>query len=128
MGTKQVGRHTPGPWEWIRDGRAEYLMPAGKTDWWEFRIADDGSASGEYSTTITGNSPNGRLIAAAPELLAMLQELRECAEYWSEYDVPVGIVERLDSVIAKALGVQPSTALSRPPTAPQKRDKPSGSA
>ena len=33
-----------------------------------------------------------------------LRELRECAEYWSEYDVPLGIVERLDSVIKQAAG------------------------
>ena len=52
---------------------------------------------------------NARIVASAPQMLAMLQELRECAEYWSEYDVPVGIVDRIDAVIATALGVSPNT-------------------
>lgn len=34
----------------------------------------------------------------------MLQELAESAEYWSEYDVPVGIVDRINDAIAKAGG------------------------
>lgn len=42
------------------------------------------------------------LIAAAPDLLAICDELWECAGYWSEYDVPIGIVERLRAAIVKA--------------------------
>ena len=38
------------------------------------------------------------------DMLKMLTELQECAEYWSEYDVPLGIKERLDEVIKKARG------------------------
>jgi hypothetical protein len=44
------------------------------------------------------------LIAAAPEMLSMLLELQECAGYWSEYDVPLGLKERLDTAIRKARG------------------------
>jgi hypothetical protein len=47
-----------------------------------------------------------RLIAAAPELLAVLLELEESAEYWSEYEVPLGIVGRIRAAIAKATGEQ----------------------
>jgi formate dehydrogenase maturation protein FdhE len=36
------------------------------------------------------------------ELLAVLKELQESASYWSEYDVPLGIVDRIHAVIAKA--------------------------
>ena len=35
-------------------------------------------------------------------MLDMLIELQECADYWSEYDVPLGIVDRLNNVIEKA--------------------------
>jgi len=45
-----------------------------------------------------------RLIAAAPDLLAVCQELADSAAYWSEYDVPLGIVDRLKAAIAKATG------------------------
>jgi hypothetical protein len=47
---------------------------------------------------------NARLIAAAPNLLAVLQEIEESADYWSEYDVPLGIVERIRAAIALATG------------------------
>lgn len=42
------------------------------------------------------------LIAAAPDLLAVVQELIESASYWSEYDVPLGIVDRMRAALAKA--------------------------
>lgn len=45
-----------------------------------------------------------RLMAAAPDLLAICLELVESAEYWGEYDVPIGIVDRLNAAIAKAGG------------------------
>ncbi len=47
---------------------------------------------------------DARLIAAAPDLLAVLQDLQESAGYWSEYDVPIGIVERINAAIAQATG------------------------
>ena len=36
------------------------------------------------------------------EMLAVLKELQESAAYWSEYDVPLGIVDRINQAIAKA--------------------------
>jgi hypothetical protein len=47
---------------------------------------------------------NAALIAAAPDLLAACKELAESAAYWSDYDVPLGIVDRLNDAIAKAEG------------------------
>ena len=51
-----------------------------------------------------------RLAAAAPALLDVCVDLVESAEYWGEYDVPIGIVDRLNAAIAKAGG----TALRTP--------------
>ena len=48
---------------------------------------------------------NAKLIAAAPELLAVCLRLQESTFYWSDYDVPIGIVDQLNAAILKA---QPS--------------------
>ena len=45
-------------------------------------------------------------MAAAPDLLSVCKELAAPAAYWSDYDVPVGIVDRLNAAIAKAEGQQ----------------------
>lgn len=47
---------------------------------------------------------NDRLQAAHDGLLAVARELSASAAYWSEYDVPLGIVERLDAAIERATG------------------------
>ena len=35
----------------------------------------------------------------APQMYSVLKELQESAYYWSEYDVPLGIVERINDVL-----------------------------
>ncbi len=37
------------------------------------------------------------------KVLAVLLELKECSDYWSEYEVPIGIHERIDAAIAELL-------------------------
>ena len=49
---------------------------------------------------------SGHLIASAPDLLAVVKELEESSSYWSEYDVPLGIVDRIRAAIANAEGAQ----------------------
>ena len=44
------------------------------------------------------------LLKQRDELLSICAELQESAEYWSEYDVPLGIVERLTVAIASVKG------------------------
>ena len=96
--------HTPGPWfvsmkpDWDEDG----WMGVGvyDCDGGVYAVVDD-----EPETIARPFcEADARLIAAAPEMLAVLEELRESASYWSEYDVPVGIVERIESAIRKARG------------------------
>ena len=41
------------------------------------------------------------LEAQRDTLLTICEELAESADYWSEYDVPLGIVERLNAAIAR---------------------------
>jgi hypothetical protein len=56
------------------------------------------------------NLGRSKLLTNAPELLKICEELAGSAEYWSEYSVPLGIVDRLNAAIAKAGG----TALRTP--------------
>ena len=48
-------------------------------------------------------SSNG-IQEAFSEMLAVLKDLQESAAYWSEYDVPIGIVDRINAAIKKAEG------------------------
>lgn len=95
-------QHTPGPWEivtgdeWTTDiGTPEGEYEDGRKRHWN--IASVNKLRDEWEA-------NRRLIAAAPEMLAVLQELEESAAYWSEYDVPLGIVDRIKAACAKARG------------------------
>lgn len=85
--------HTPGPWRRYKDktGRVSKIEGRGR------RVCT-------FQPSDLNAEANAALIAAAPEMLAMLLELQECAGYWSEYDVPLGLKERLDTAIRKARG------------------------
>lgn len=61
------------------------------------------------------------LIDAAPELYAVLEELEESSSYWSEYYVPLGIVERIQAALRKARGERMS---AYPPVAEEPEDEP----
>ena len=37
----------------------------------------------------------------ASQMYSVLKELQESASYWSEYDVPIGIVDRINDVLEK---------------------------
>ena len=101
-----MSKHTPGPWEydkWLAchgekwsevNGRSKLLCEP-------ICIVPHDDVSDEGYVEVVANI---RLIAAAPELLSVLEELQESASYWSEYDVPLGIVDRINAAIAKAKG------------------------
>jgi len=89
--------HTPGPWR-LQLGKGvqfDYIINTKK---------DQPVACFSHYKQFTKKETkaNARLIAAAPDLLAVVKELEESASYWSEYDVPLGIVDRLRAAIAKA--------------------------
>ena len=95
-------KHTTGPWVIHPDDdlHPEYLGHV---------MTRDGCAAADCilewsSIEECEQIANARLIAAAPDLLSICQELEESADYWSEYDVPIGIVHRLRAAIAKATG------------------------
>ena len=57
-----------------------------------------------YGQSTDEGKANSKLLCAAPDMFNVLLELQESASYWSEYDVPIGIVERINSAINKAVG------------------------
>ena len=44
------------------------------------------------------------LEALNAEMLDIIELLHHCSDYWSEYYVPIGIVERMNNVKAQAKG------------------------
>jgi hypothetical protein len=92
-----MSAHTPGPWA---------------IDWNVSRLDVFSADAATLVATIRRSAlsaglddtakANARLIASAPQLLEVCKELSECAEYWSEYDVPIGIVDRLNNAIKLA--------------------------
>lgn len=91
---------TPGPWVWHTGNSSSWL--GRKSDIRsDGAVIDDGSACGEYCAVIDVNGCDAKLIAAAPELLSVLQKIVE-----SGHILPHLKIES-QWVIAKALGEQP---------------------
>lgn len=86
-------QHTPGPWHCIGDSIGTESC----------EIATVWNPTDSLNLYCEKRA-NARLIAAAPDLLAVCLELEESSAYWSEYDVPLGIFDRIQAVIAKATG------------------------
>lgn len=84
--------HTPGPWIVSHD-------PDGTSDDYCIGVPD-----GKVDQIAVCSKRDAALIAAAPDMYAVLKELAECSQYWSEYDVPLGIHDRIVAALAKAGG------------------------
>lgn len=56
--------------------------------------------------TDPGNNVSSLIQArdAVAKMIAVLREVDECAAYWSEYDVPIGIHDRIKAALAAATG------------------------
>ena len=86
--------HTPGPWK-LHDGETSVLGADGEL------VATCGFLP---RRDIGDVKANARLTTSAPTMLEVLEEVEECSRYWSEYDVPLGLHDRIKSAIAKARG------------------------
>jgi hypothetical protein len=101
--------HTPGPWVWHgHDGFHELVhhlegSTEGRPSY--IRIHDDGSAGDEYSPSIDVNGPDGKLIAAAPDLLEALKEFTAALVACSSLGLnseEIAMLKRGEAAIAKA--------------------------
>lgn len=102
-------KFTPGPWCWGGMYGHESVRIEAKGGRVVGTVRDserrglDKNGMYIYEQTEEGRA-NARLIAAAPDLYAVVDELEESSSYWSEYCVPIGIVDRLRAALAKARG------------------------
>lgn len=94
--------HTPGPWAFVTPDGMVVRHPQVYSD-----TGPVCNATWLGDSKLGELTANARLIAAAPMLLEVLQELKESSSYWSEYDVPLGIVERIQAAIALATVATP---------------------
>jgi hypothetical protein len=95
-------KHTPGPWQ--RDGNMIYeLMPNGfkrgiaqfKNKWWASITRDSGCTPEEFESVVCK-------LAAAPDMLAALEEAREALSHPPFVNSPT--LKTIDAAIAKAKG------------------------
>jgi aminoglycoside phosphotransferase len=89
MGNKNI-KHTPGPWG---------------VKGWRVTIPGTGEVTlaAPGVTTATADA-NARLISAAPELLAALEELHADLDFRKALPIKRGIFDRIKDAIAKAKG------------------------
>ena len=93
--------HTPGPWEYLEDDCSDderHGVIAKCNDLWIATCL----RSGTEASTEAEAEANARLIAAAPDLLAVLQSLLSYVECDGQVHGPIVTVARV--VIAKATG------------------------
>lgn len=87
---------TPGPWHLGR--YAHVVLPS--------QDLPDSEGGGIGICHVYGTDKrkhNADLIAAAPLLLEVLQEVQEFIETLSQYEMPIGMDDRINAAIAKAL-------------------------
>lgn len=66
------------------------------------RQAKIAASAEKYKQKWEANERKRRIELAAPELLEVLKEVNECSAYWSDYDVPIGLHDRIKAAIRKA--------------------------
>ena len=110
-----MSAHTPGPWRWEERNGYDVLVSCVEGEFYSngdkqhVEVIDDGSAGGEYSASIDVDGPDARLIAAAPDLLEALKDLREAINSRGVIDT-VKALKKTDAAIAKATATTGSTS------------------
>lgn len=94
-----MSAHTPGPWRWVKPipGKLELVSGISRVLFRKSNNLDSGLV-----TDIDPSSPDAKLIEAAPDLLAALEEIYE----WTSYK-DTAWAKRAKAAIDKAKGVQP---------------------
>jgi hypothetical protein len=91
----EATKFTPGPWRYQEESDAyTHIVRAGE-HYFVCQLPQDTSGKAEA---------NARLIAAAPDMLTILNE---CADFVQPFNRASDLLDRIEAVIAKAEGTQP---------------------
>lgn len=94
---------TPGQWRWVGFFDGSYYELKSDDNSRCGCVIDDGSAGGVYLPSIDVNGADARLIAAAPDLLAALQEFVSLFPDIIEGDAVIPTIEMAEAAIERAL-------------------------
>ena len=97
-------KFTPGPWRVSEEVAYGYDIYANADERGKCKWIGQAHSAELLDSSENEAITNASLIAAAPDMYAVLKDLEESADYWSEYDVPIGIVDRIKAALAKAEG------------------------
>jgi hypothetical protein len=105
-----MSKHTPGPWRYVPGGghATNRIVGAGDIQKYGWPEPINGVSNASYSDTVCsdvgdidlpGPAANAKLIAAAPEMLDALKEVKHWLEGWASAEAELDFVNR---IIAKA--------------------------
>lgn len=94
-----MSNHTPGPWLWAMNDTKDRALIT-EQDGYTVIYAQ----TTQHSAAHDSMEANIKLIAAAPELLEVLEACQKAYEMNHIYDMTPNLFERVDAAIAKARG------------------------
>jgi hypothetical protein len=104
-------KHSPAPWryrpfktdDWgtIRDAQG-YIVAMVNGRRYDGDCYEEKDLAKFRQTKRDPYEANALLVSAGMEMLNVLKELYESSRYWSDYDVPLGIADRIKEAILKA--------------------------
>ncbi|MDX4957271.1 hypothetical protein [Delftia acidovorans] len=104
-------KHTPGPWEWWTSNSFRRLSSAATGNDGDVLYATVQPSDGHPDVELPNggwNGPDGRLIAAAPELLEVaLAALEDVMSIENEHSLSPDVGRKLRAAIDKATGATP---------------------
>lgn len=95
--------HTPRPWEW-HDARTMRHLVAPNSERRALGVSMPLPTNKAYWCITAEDAANARLLAAAPDLLAALQQMLRCFDPYDPTDEQAAACDAAKAVIARVMG------------------------